>query len=115
RALHTGGDHGVAGARADRAVRTDLELVDDVGDALDAGDRLLRRRLVGVGAHLARDQHDAVVARDVDVALVADGFANARAGLQLDRLVLDLRAAGAAVVEGHAGADRAGAHERDAA
>jgi hypothetical protein len=90
------------------------ELVVDVRHVLDGAQGLDDGRLVGVRRHFAGDQHDAVVARHVHVAALADRCLDLVARLQLDRLVLDLRAGAATVGEHHRSADRGAAHDRDA-
>ena len=77
--------------------------------------RLLDRGLVGLCRHFAGQQHDAVVAGHVDMATVADRFANARRGPGLQTLVLDQRARGAAVGDHHAAGRRAADQQRRAA
>ena len=71
-------------------------------DVADRRDEILRR-------HFAGQQHDAVVARHVDVYAVAIAGADVVGDLELDRLVVGLRADRAAIGRNERGAaDRAG-------
>jgi hypothetical protein len=73
------------------------QFVDHRAHVLDAADHLFDRHAVGVARDLAGDQHHAVVAGDVDVPADQAELAHAAERLELDGLVLDLRARGAAV------------------
>src|SRR6266850_3798781 len=87
------------GARAKRSDRGQLRLV---GHAADVWHSL--HDLFHFGAHrlirnLARDQRGAVERGNVDVDIVGEAGADTAAGAQLDRVVIQLRARGAAVLD----------------
>ncbi len=113
--LHLRRDVRVVRPRADVGHRPDDDLVVDAAHfrrrARDLGDRadeVLRR-------HLARQKHDTVVARHVDVHAIAVTGADVVGDLELDRLVIRLRADRAAIARDQRRAgDRAADDQRHA-
>jgi len=102
---------GVLGALCERTGGFNGQVIDHRGHVLLAFGQALSALFLGGRADLARQEHHAVVAGDIDVRCIAEVLAQTLCRAQLDAFVFQLNA-GSAAVNGHHATHHCAAHHQ---